>query len=289
MSTPSTAPSSPRRLAAFFGLTFLLSWGVLLPEAAALRGLIAFRLPTPFLILAGFGPALSALLLTARMEGISGVRSLLRRLTWVRVGLVWYAVVLLGPPLLFLTAIGLGLLLGITVALSHPPVLDLVGAQDISPALLLPPLFLYLMISLLGEEIGWRGFALPHLLQIRSELAASVVLGLLWGLWHLPLAWVPSLQAGMAHLPFGWFLVDIVAMSILYTWVFVNTRGSLWMALLLHTANNAAAMYLPILPPAAPDTRLFSIVMALKWVLVLGLLAARGPVGWAAARRSTPS
>jgi membrane protease YdiL (CAAX protease family) len=239
-----------------------------------------FRLPAPLFILTGFGPALSALILVVLQEGGSGARALLERLAIVRVSWIWYGIVLAGPALLFTLALGIGALLGVRVDLAHPTVLKLVNAENGNPWILLVPAFLYLLVTLLGEEIGWRGYALPRLLRVQNELGASLVLGVFWGIWHLPLAWAPSLQAAIVHLPFGWFMVDIIATSILYTFVFVNTKKSLLIALLFHTANNLAAMYLPILPPAAPNSQLFFIVMALRWAFVAGLLAIKGSADW---------
>lgn len=269
-------PLSRFDLWVFYGLTLLISWGLLLPDILKTR----FQIPTPFLLTVGFGPALSALIMAGRRKGWQGILSLLGRLGIVKVNWQWYGIVLLGPPLLFLTALGLGAALGTSVDLSHPPILSQVGGQVAKPWLLIPPAFLYLILILLGEEIGWRGYALPRLLDTQNELMASLILGLLWGIWHLPMAWTPSLQAGIANLPLGWFIGDILAMSLIYTWVFVNTRGSLMIALLLHTANNLGAMFLPILPPDAPGNEIFFLVMGLKWMGVVALILLKGSSGW---------
>lgn len=89
----------------------------------------------------------------------------------------------------------------------------------------------------LGEEIGWRGFLLPALLRVMSPLRASVVLGVAWGLWHLPI----DLYAGFGVTGLGAILVRTafaIAMSILFTWFYLRSNGSLLIAMLLHTSVN---------------------------------------------------
>jgi membrane protease YdiL (CAAX protease family) len=89
----------------------------------------------------------------------------------------------------------------------------------------------------LGEEIGWRGFLLPGLLRRMNPLSASLVLGVVWGVWHLPI----DLYAGFAVNGLGAVLVRIIyaiPLSILFTWFYLRSRGSLLVALLLHTSLN---------------------------------------------------
>jgi membrane protease YdiL (CAAX protease family) len=137
----------------------------------------------------------------------------------------------------------------------------------------------------MGEEIGWRGYALPRLQAIQSALGASLILGLLWGLWHLPL----YLTRGhpLSETFFGWYLLDIVADAILFTWVYNNTRGSLLLALLFHTSIAVTGLFLT----PAETTPLLGI--ALKWAVVAIVVATAGPAylsrKTAAERRSRSS
>ena|SRR5215211_3869226 len=105
-------------------------------------------------------------------------------------------------------------------------------------SLVVLPLFLVILTLTdgLGEELAWRGFALPRLLSRHNALAASLILGVLWALWHLPLIWTEGNP--MYHQPVWLLLVDIPAKSVLFTWVFVHTRGSVLLAMLLHGATN---------------------------------------------------
>jgi CAAX protease family protein len=121
----------------------------------------------------------------------------------------------------------------------------------------------------LGEEPGWRGFALPRLLARRNALVASLVLGLLWAAWHLPLLWTegsPNYQQ-----PVWLLFLDLPAKSVLFTWVFLRTRGSALLAVLFHASTNLFAIS-PIMAAtggvSCPVT-----AAASKWVLVLVLVA----------------
>ena len=132
--------------------------------------------------------------------------------------------------------------------------------------LLFLPLFLLILTLTdgLGEELAWRGFALPRLLTRYNALVASVVLGVIWALWHLPLLWTDG--NGMFHLPVWLLLLDVTAKSVLFTWVFLHTRGSVLIAMLFHGATN---LFL-VSPEVAStgDLGLPVLAMVAKWVLV---------------------
>jgi len=234
----------------FFLLTFVLSWSLWIPAALASHGLLAFPLsPNLTSFLGVFGPTLAALILLAVTEGKQGLNALLRRLLFWRVGLHWYGFVLLWPAVLSLASSGLAMLFGAPPPdLAHPPILGTTSFPEELRAggflLLVPVLFFqqFFLGSAMGEELGWRGYALPGLLARHSALVASLVLGVLWGLWHLPL----FLTQGdtRASLPFGWFLIGIVMTTILFTWVYNHTQGSLLLALLFHTSIALTNLFL---------------------------------------------
>jgi len=240
----------PRRysLPAFFLLAFGISWIIWVPAAAASWGLFAFPLSLASIgLLGAFGPSLAAVILTATGEGVSGLRRLVGRLLLWRVGLRWYARVLLFPAAISLASTALYVLFGgpapdfadPPVTLFYPPELS-----EISPMVLLPFVLLQTLLfsSPMGEEIGWRGYALPRLQALRSALWASVILGLLWALWHLPLYLTHGHPLSGEF--FGWALLGFVADAILFTWVYNNTRGSLLLALLFHASFNVTELFL---------------------------------------------
>lgn len=233
----------------FYLLAFAISWLVQIPLVAAARGLVQVDLPDSLGFLSAVAPMISALVVTARLGGMSGVRRLLGRLLRWRVMLRWYAVALLGFPALALVAIGLGFLLT-----GRPPdfsntYIDRVFPQfpsGLSTWLLLPPLLLYSIATTIPEEVGWRGFALPRLQSRYGSLWASLVVGVLWGFWHLPLFFSPDAAQSGISLPL--FLAITVFSSFLFTWVFNRTGGSLLLVVLLHSSFNTSNVFLPLLP-----------------------------------------
>ena len=100
----------------------------------------------------------------------------------------------------------------------------------------LPFSSLLLQVYYANEEIGWRGFALPRMLGRWNALFSSILLGLLWGAWHMPYLW--GIKGASLPWPFTTFLLFIVSISILMTWVFNHTRGSTLMAMLFHVWVN---------------------------------------------------
>jgi uncharacterized protein len=274
MHNPLALPAKRIHLVAFFFLAFTLSWSVWIPAALASRGLFPLQI-SPLLtdLLGTFGPSLAALIVLSVTSGAKGVGSLLRRLLLWRVGLQWYAFVLLWPALLSLAASGLAVLFGDPAPdFAHPPVLRFASlppeAKGIGLLVLLPVAFLqqFFLGSSMGEELGWRGYALPRLQARHSALLASIVLGLLWGLWHLPL----FLTQGdpRASIPLGWWMAGIVLASIVYTWVYNHTQGSLLIALLLHTTTALTSSFLA----SAATAPMFEVVVQLVAVSILVLV-----------------
>ena len=149
-----------------------------------------------------------------------------------------------------------------------------VGVSGLVPFFVVP-----VLTDGLGEETGWRGFALPRLLDRTGPLPASLFLGVVWAVWHLPLFWTVGRDAYGA--PFVIMLVELPAMSVLYTWVFQHTAGSALLAILFHASGNLSSV-----GAAYADTVRSALVMLLlKWMLA-GAVAAywlrrapRTPVG----------
>ena len=187
------------------------------------------------------GPLVAAVVMTAHEGGRTGVRSLLGRVVRWRVAPVWYAVAVLGPLALTLGAMALHVALG-----GPPPSLGLlIGAL---PVLLIG--FVYMMIFVaLGEDVGWRGYALPALQARYGALTSSVILGAMWGVWHLPQFFNPD--TFYSNLPFGLWLAYIVPFAVLITWVFNSTGGSVLMAMMAHAVMNASGELWKTIPEYA--------------------------------------
>jgi uncharacterized protein len=256
-----------------FILMFALTWPLDLGLAAQSRGLLPFHIPPILGLFVGYGFVAAALMMTGIVSGKAGIAALLRRLLIWRVGLPWYGIVLFGAAALDLVAISIHVLLGGTM----PDFAQPFARQLVGPSLNLwvaALAFLLYQVLSNGEEFGWRGYALPRLQARYGALVASLIIGVIWAVWHLP----KFLAAGDVHdYSFWFFALQIIATAILYTWVYNNTRGSLLMALLFHAAVNTAELFLPILPSAGGDTRPLLIAMGLRCVAALLVVIVVGP------------
>ena len=201
-------------LIVFFVLAYAFSWW---PWPLYALGL------SPSSII-GFGPFLGRFVVLTLTSGKAGVLGLLKRMVRWRVRPVWYAVALLLPVGVPLVATALNVLLGAQAPLSVE-----LGAWPN----LIPTFFLLLLIPGIGgawEEPGWRGYATPKLQAGRSALSASLIVGVVWAFWHLPL---------MVTGVIPWSDIAYVAVqSVVYAWLFNNTGGSVLLVMLFHTMNN---------------------------------------------------
>jgi membrane protease YdiL (CAAX protease family) len=252
-------------LVTFFSLTYALSWLPSLFEAHSIMPL---------------GPLFAALIMLALLGGRSGVMDFLRRIVQWRVGLRWYALALLLPVALTSTAVGLNVLLGA----------QLLSTDRIPSVSELPATFLFIMLFIgLGEEPAWRGFALPRLMAKHMALTASLLLGALHALWHLPLFGLEfDWQNGVP-----WFL-GVLAAAIVTAWMTNRTQGSLLLPILLHTSVNVAARYLfnPLFGGAGL-IQLFWIWGGLWCIVALAIVAVTGlelgrPAATAGAHQAPP-
>ena len=225
----------------------------------------------PGLIVIGtFGPLVAAVIVTAQESGRVGVRSLLARILHWRVAPIWYAVALLGPLVLTLGA----MVLEVAFLGGQPPSLGVLIGELPSTLLTLVVNAVYLLIFVtLGEEVGWRGYALPALQARYSALLASLILGVLWGLWHLPVFFNPD--TSYSKLPFLLFLAFIVVAAVLMTWLFNSTGGSVLMAMFFHAVLNTADELWKVLPEYSvePPTAAEVVAANAHAYLMIGIVA----------------
>jgi membrane protease YdiL (CAAX protease family) len=109
-----------------------------------------------------------------------------------------------------------------------------------------------------GEEIGWRGYVLPRLQAKYSALAASLIVGVIWGFWHLP-----KFLSHWDTTAFVLFMIGTTAKAVLYTWLYNNTRGSLLLTILFHASGNAGGVFLPVANTVADDNTSLLIIQTL--------------------------
>jgi uncharacterized protein len=209
--------------------------------------------------LGGFGPACAAFILTALCEGQEGLRRLLAQIFIWKVNPVWYIVAFGLPVFGTLALILLYALGGDTVARLQILPDWLSGLWHNSGILGITLLFGVFVIA--GEEFGWRGFILPRLQMRYSDLHASLIVGLTWGLWHLPTLW--PFQPEREMMGFFFFMADIIVISIIYTWLYNNSRGSLLMICMFHSAYDVMVMYASATIPFLRATRGYELLVLL--------------------------
>lgn len=252
----------------FFVLAFGISWAFWIPIALSSQGILSFQMPFFLFVLAGYGPSLAGIIIAGLEKGRSGVGELLGRLLLWRVGIQWYAFVMFSTAL-----VAVSVLLVYTLFGSKPAHINFL-AQLGSLVSILP--ILILLGGPMPEELGWRGFALPKLLSKYNALTSSMIVGVMWGLWHLPAFWIRG--AGQHGQPILWFMVGAPAVSILYTWVYVHTKGSLLIAVLYHTAfDSTIYLALPAFPTAQAMSMAFMLTVLLLWVMALIVVLIFGP------------
>jgi membrane protease YdiL (CAAX protease family) len=277
------APSAQRppvRLAArhpitsFFALTYALSWGLWLPIVVGYDG----ALREAFFVAGIFGPALAGALMVRAQGGSVG--DWLRGIVRWRVAPRWWGLALVIPAFLIGMASAVYALLGNDIDVSLLP--GRLGGY--LPALL--------MTALLGggqEEFGWRGYALPRLEARYSPVAATLILGTLWGLWHLPVvAADPEFQHGLdfaALVPVvALSLVSVIGYAFLLTWLF-NRTGSVLVAMLFHAGFNTANEFLAPLPMEAVEGAAYEVLSVTMTATLVAVVLAlitftRGRLGW---------
>ena len=140
-----------------------------------------------------------------------------------------------------------------------------------------------MIIPSIGEEPGWRGFALPHLQAAYGPIMATIILGTLRGIWHLPALFTPLLGPFTVE-GFIVFVLTAAAGTFLYTWVFNNTRGSIWMAMVLHASRNAASQVVSSLIPDNVILTGWINVIVFTLTALLVVMLTRGTLGYRSER-----
>jgi len=227
---------------------FLLTWPVDLAVAAESVGLIGAAPPTPVVVLVGFGFVVASVVMTYVTRGKTGVIALLRRFLIWRVNWRWYATILLIPALNYAAVHLYAALSGVPPDYSDLLAYDIAGAP-VNLWVFIVPWFVFTALTNM-EEIGWRGYVLPRLQSRHDALTASIMVDVLWWLWHFPKYLVGGFDA-----LFLWTIPDVIAKAIMLTWLYNNTRGSLLLATIFHAAMNTAAVVLPIANTAISSHR----------------------------------
>jgi membrane protease YdiL (CAAX protease family) len=247
-------------LAWFFALAFGIN-----AAATATTLVVPIRAWAPPWLVAIASPTIAAYLVAAGIGGRSEVRRLLAGYAKWRIGWRWYLAAL------SLAIIPLGLAV-VYIALGNQP-------RGPEAGLTLGAYLIILMggwvTGPLAEESGWRGFALPRLQARMSALSASLLLGLLWALWHVPQYLTGGVESG-GMMPFFIFVPVTIVLSVLFAWVFNNTGGSLVATTLMHFSYNFSGGHIGGVLGLVPTTVLYGAGAALV-VLAIAVVIAFGP------------
>ncbi|HSB90239.1 MAG TPA: type II CAAX endopeptidase family protein [Anaerolineales bacterium] len=248
-------------------LMYLLTW----PVDLANSGVLPFRVPFALYVTLGYGFVFASLIMTWLTLGKAAVIGLLKRFLIWRVGVKWFLLALFLFPVLQVSAVL------INAAFTRTPVdFGAVFAHKIFGASAALPLFVlpFLLFDAItnGEEIGWRGYVLPRLQAKHSALVSSLIVGAIWGFWHLPKYLAPGNTS-----PFGWFMVKVTVEAILYTWLYNNTKGSLLLTTLFHAAGNTGGAFLPIASTiAGTNLNTLLIQIALELLVAVAVTVSAG-------------
>jgi uncharacterized protein len=272
---PLEGVKSSTAIVTFVAMAFIWSWGI---------GYLAARmgggLNTVLMISAGFGPSLAGLAVMHMFGTSAGrrrwnSRSLNWRLRWG-----WFALAFVLPPTIMLAAI----LVHVVLGGAYPAY---VGTDHI-PLVILNFVLVLMVGGPLGEEFGWRGFMTPALRSRMGWRPASVIIGLVWGAWHLPLFFLAGTP--QSSMPVAVFMLNILAGAVVFGWLYERTRGSVLPAIVLHTSLNGWAGVLGIVPTAESGL-LYVLVTGLLVLVALAFLAtpdkATAERGRAASKRSS--
>ncbi|MBI4282904.1 MAG: CPBP family intramembrane metalloprotease, partial [Chloroflexi bacterium] len=239
--------------------------------AAQSVGLISLILPLPVVLSVGLGFVIASIVMTFIADGKSGVSKLLRRFLLWRVGWRWYLTILIVPAINYLAVLINARLDPSKVDFNGVLAYQLFGSS-INLCLIIIPWFIFTSLTNL-EEISWRGYVLPRLQTRYNALVASLIIGVLWWLWHLP-----KYMVGGLDLMFVLSFFDVIAKSIMLTWLYNNTKGSLLLVTLSHSAYNTAGVLLPIANTvSSAGQSVFIISSAIELLVAIAIVLIYGP------------
>ena len=227
MKDKTITPQNSKHLVAYFILAYAISWAIGIPLALSRQGIMQPIFPPWFHYFVGYGPMLSALIVTWATQGQQGIKELWRRITKWQVGGIWWLLALSPLVLGFIIALAMNFLSNHKVTLSQ------LGEVHFLPPLGIGALFLWILTFGIGEEIGWRGYALPRLQKDHNALYATIILTILWGAWHLPQFFYlfdPSIAVGWG--------IGLFAGAIVFTWLLNSTAGSILIVAIWHGCFN---------------------------------------------------
>jgi uncharacterized protein len=223
-----------KRTLQFFLIAILITWIFWIPSLLSKLNIWPYDVPDWFYLFGGLGPISAALIMSWSKDKSKGIRHLFASILIWKVKYYWFLVVLFLPLFMHF------LIIILEVAIFDLPSEDIsINVFAFFPAVFFTALFM------LVEELGWRGYALPNLQKSLSALSSSLIIGLAWGIWHIPLLFYRPEQFGL-HLVDSellfilLYITNTMALSVVFTWIFNSTKGSLLLCTLFHGSLNTA-------------------------------------------------
>lgn len=210
----------------FVLLVFLITWGINIPLALAAHHQIKFSVPRWVEVTSTLSPGIVAIIMAALRYKKAGLKAIIYKTLYWRLNIKWYLLAILLPPLCVIPS------LCVYIFFLHK---QLDFSEWYLPLILF---FIFIPFSPLWEEIGWRGFLLPILQSKFNPLTAATVLGLIWGIWHIPMYLTHNPEGSRTPIFLVYFIIGTVPITVLFVWLF-NKTGSLLVTIFFHSAINA--------------------------------------------------
>ncbi|MFO7928671.1 MAG: type II CAAX endopeptidase family protein [Candidatus Humimicrobiaceae bacterium] len=250
-------------------VAFGFSWIIWLPGILASKGF--FQLPISYTLLTGigaFGPLVAAFLLTSVKYGKKGIIELLKRSVSIGFRKIWLIPALLLMPVLVGSTLVIYILFEGKAGL---PEFTLIS----QPWLIIPLFFLsFFALGAIQEEFGWRGYALDLMQKKWNALLSSLMLGIIWAIWHLPLFFIQGTM--QSKVPFYIFLLSTLGVTVIYTWLYNNTKRSILIVLLFHAMHNTSFNIFPITLLPSPGKALLYLT-GLQLLVAIIIVCIWGP------------
>ena len=254
--------SIDREIFLFFCFTFIISWLIQIPRLLVDKGIVS--LPSVLVVISTafpIGPMFAAFIVTYSNSGLQGIKKLWNRAWNFKFDKKWLLITLLVPVVTSGITIAAIYLIGKLVPWQH---------QSLPPLLSIPIFIAIYLTQALPEEIGWRGFALDHLQDKYNALTASLILGFVWGLWHLPLHFMRGTTQEV--IPVIEFILKQMVGSIFYTWIYNNSNKNLFLIILLHALWNVGGGLIPywVTPTGRWVSFIVEVVLAIVVIIIFG-------------------
>lgn len=251
------AKNETKNLILFYIIAFAFSWALWAPQVLSDRGIL--QIPSFILSLSTFGaygPLIAALGLTFFYQGKKGIIEFLKRVIKFNFNLKWYLIIFLTFPLI----------LGGSLVLAGVSFTEILS--ETNPMIIFIGFFVvFFTTGPLQEELGWRGYALDRLQKKWNALISSIVVGFMWGIWHLPLFFMLR-EESYYNNPIWGLILSTILISILFTWIYNNTGRSIMGALLFHTMWNFSNWIFPTLSNETAGAYMFGLLFIVIIVIL---------------------